>query len=159
MIYLLKKEEVAGMRMISISLIALFIIGLAGDSFAATTNITPARGGAGMASTKSKVGVAACAKIERGLAKIAVAATEVPKAIIDTTKETKNPIWGLTGGALKGTSRAFPKAVSGAYDLATFPASGENIPEVSTEPLAKEGVKEPQKQAVGQTTQAAEELK
>lgn len=43
--------------------------------------------------------------------------TDIPKSIIEVTKETKNPLWGLTGGTLKGIGKAFPKTVSGTANV------------------------------------------
>ena len=108
--------------LITIALIAIFITGV---SYAAdaTTNITPANkdtvGGAS-ATTPSlahKPGM----KAERGIRNILFGWTDIPKSIIQVTRDSKNPIWGLTGGTLKGIGKAFPRTVSGIADVVSFP--------------------------------------
>ena len=108
--------------LITIALIAIFITGV---SYAAdaTTNITPANkdtvGGAS-ATTPSlahKPGM----KAERGIKNMLFGWTDIPKSIIQVTRDSKNPIWGLTGGTLKGIGKAFPRTVSGIADVVSFP--------------------------------------
>lgn len=38
---------------------------------------------------------------------------DIPKSVVDVTNESKNPLTGLTRGALKGIIKAFSKTVSG----------------------------------------------
>lgn len=39
--------------------------------------------------------------------------TEIPKSVVSVTNESKNPLTGVTRGALQGIARAFSKTVSG----------------------------------------------
>ncbi|HPM43629.1 MAG TPA: hypothetical protein PLV52_07340 [Candidatus Omnitrophota bacterium] len=55
--------------------------------------------------------------------------TEIPKSVVQVTNESKNPLTGLTRGALKGITRAFSKTVSGiahAVSPSTHVASDQN---------------------------------
>ena len=60
---------------------------------------------------------ASSAEQKRGLANMLLGWTEIPKSICEVTCETKNPIWGLTGGACKGIGKAIPRTVGGAADI------------------------------------------
>ena len=60
-------------------------------------------------------------KAERGVKNILFGWTEIPKSIIQVTRDSKNPFWGLTGGALKGLGKAFPRTISGIADVVSFP--------------------------------------
>lgn len=76
-------------------------------------------------------------KAERGFMNAAFGWTEIPKRIVDKTKET-NPIKGLALGLFQGTCRAFARTVSGVADLATFPIGGYDKPAVLPDmPAAK----------------------
>lgn len=50
---------------------------------------------------------------------------EIPKSIVETTRESRNPLWGLTGGAVKGMAKAFPRTISGYSEAASLGASGD----------------------------------
>ncbi|MBP7055956.1 MAG: hypothetical protein KBB52_03800 [Candidatus Omnitrophica bacterium] len=55
--------------------------------------------------------------------------TEIPKSVVQVTNESKNPLTGLTRGALKGITRAFSKTVSGiahAVSPSTNPAADKS---------------------------------
>lgn len=58
-------------------------------------------------------------KAERGLEKALFGWTEIPKRIVDITKESRNPFWGLIAGVYQGTCKAFAKTASGVVDVAT----------------------------------------
>jgi len=76
-------------------------------------------------------------KAERGFNNAAFGWTEIPKRIVDKTKET-NPIKGLVLGVFQGTCKAFARTVSGLGDLATFPIGGYAKPAVLPDmPAAK----------------------
>ena len=108
--------------LVAIILIALFISGV---SYAENvkTNITPgnkdtvASGSATTPSLAHKPGM----KAERGIKNILFGWTDIPKSIIQVTRDSKNPIWGLTAGTLKGVGKAFPRTVSGVADVVSFP--------------------------------------
>ena len=63
--------------------------------------------------------------------------TEIPKRIVDKTKES-NPIKGLLLGTWQGTCKAFARTVSGVSELATFPVGRYDKPRVLPDmPAAK----------------------
>ena len=77
-------------------------------------------------------------KVERGVMNAAFGWTEIPKRIVDKTKETKNPIKGLLLGAFQGSCKAFARTVSGIGDILTFPIGGYDKPGVLPDmPAAK----------------------
>ena len=69
-------------------------------------------------------------KAERGFGNVVFGWTEIPKRIVDKTKETNNPIKGLVLGILQGTGKAFARTVSGVGDLITFPIGGYDKPAI-----------------------------
>jgi putative exosortase-associated protein (TIGR04073 family) len=107
------------MNIMKIALVALMIFSLTSLSYADTTNIAPASKESGVSNATPSRG--AGVKLERGVKNILFGWTEIPKAIIQVTKDSKNPIWGLTGGTLKGAGKAFPRTISGAADVISFP--------------------------------------
>lgn len=108
------------MKILKSALIILLVVAITGSSYAAaTSNISPANTGGGKAGESSSRG--AGLKAERGIKNILFGWTEIPKSIIQVTRDSKNPIWGITGGTLKGLGKAFPRTVSGAADLVSFP--------------------------------------
>ena len=46
--------------------------------------------------------------------------TEVPKAIVQVTKDSDNPFLGITVGLLKGIANAFARTTSGLVDVVTL---------------------------------------
>ncbi|MFH1837668.1 MAG: exosortase system-associated protein, TIGR04073 family [Candidatus Omnitrophota bacterium] len=77
-------------------------------------------------------------KAERGFNNVLFGWTEIPKRIVDKSKETNNPIKGLVLGLFQGTAKAFARTVSGAADLVTFPIGGYDKPAVLPDmPAAK----------------------
>ena len=108
------------MKIMKAALIIIMVLTVAGLSYAdtGTSNISPANQGTGNAVGTSR---GAGLKIERGVKNLLFGWTEIPKSVINVTRESKNPIWGITGGALQGLGRAFPRTVSGAADVVSFP--------------------------------------
>ncbi|MEI6862792.1 MAG: exosortase system-associated protein, TIGR04073 family [Candidatus Omnitrophota bacterium] len=108
--------------LVAIILIALFITGV---SYAADvkTNITPGNKSAiaGASATTPSLAHKPGMKAERGVKNILFGWTDIPKSIIQVTRDSKNPIWGLTAGTLKGVGKAFPRTVSGIADVVSFP--------------------------------------
>ena len=108
--------------LITIALIAIFITGV---SYAENlkTNITPANKDvvSGSSATTPSLAHKPGMKAERGIKNILFGWTDIPKSIIQVTRDSKNPIWGLTGGTLKGIGKAFPRTVSGIADVVSFP--------------------------------------
>lgn len=105
-----------------IALIAIFITGVA-YAEDVRTNITPAntdtiaKTSATTPSLAHKPGM----KAERGVKNILFGWTDIPKSIIQVTRDSKNPLWGLTAGTFKGVGKAFPRTVSGIADVVSFP--------------------------------------
>ena len=77
-------------------------------------------------------------KAERGFMNAAFGWSEIPKRIVDKTKEYNNPIKGLLVGAFQGTCKAFARTTSGVADLVTFPIGSYDKPAVLPDmPAAK----------------------
>ncbi len=127
-----------------IGIIFLLIMGVAFLSYAATTTSNVAVGNKGGGSTKAWVKTAdvkgTSDKIDRGVRRLLLGWTEIPKSIVSTTKESRNPLWGITGGALKGIGKAFPKTVSGAADLIGVPIVNPTKTPISPAPIGVEKV-------------------
>lgn len=58
-------------------------------------------------------------RAERGVKKIMFGWTEIPKNVVTTTKENKNPFWGLMVGIPRGALKGIVKTASGVIDVAT----------------------------------------
>jgi len=114
------------MKYLKIGIIILIVVFIAGISYAGdakTTNFTPDNKGsaAPKAGTKDALQHKPGMKAERGIKNILFGWTEIPRSIIQVTRDSKNPFWGLTGGTLKGVGKAFPRTVSGMADVISFP--------------------------------------
>ncbi|NQT90765.1 MAG: exosortase system-associated protein, TIGR04073 family [Candidatus Omnitrophica bacterium] len=46
--------------------------------------------------------------------------TEIPKSIVEVTKDTDNPFLGITAGLLKGIANAFSRTTAGVADVVTL---------------------------------------
>jgi len=94
---------------------------------AAAVNVEPGNkgDGAGRAWVRTANVKGTSEKIDRGLKKVLFGWAEIPKAIGETTQESQNPIWGITGGTLMGASRAIPKTLSGSVDLVGIGIGGQ----------------------------------
>lgn len=89
-------------RVISCGLIVLMIMGICSFVYGEEQKTTYTKG-------------------ERGFKNVALGWTEIPKTVLDTSKE-KNVLVGLTVGTLKGIANAFARTISGAVDIVTMPA-------------------------------------
>ncbi len=67
-------------------------------------------------------------KAERGLEKTLFGWTEIPKRVVDITKESRNPFWGLIAGLYQGTCKAFAKTASGVVDIVTCGIKSDEKP-------------------------------
>ena len=67
-------------------------------------------------------------KAARGTKNVLFGWTEVPKRVVDLTKETNNPIWGVLAGTFQGTLKAVARTISGASDIVTAPISPDKAP-------------------------------
>lgn len=111
------------MKILRIALIISIALSLASLSLAETTNIKPANKAEGttVKSTSAALQHKPGMKLERGAKNILFGWTEIPKSIVQVTKDSKNPIWGVTAGTFKGLGKAFPRTVSGIADVISFP--------------------------------------
>ncbi len=121
------------MKIARFTLIFLMVLSIVSLSYAETANISPANKGTGTAQASGSRG--AGIKAERGVKNILFGWTEIPKSIIQVTKDSRNPIWGITGGTLKGIGKAFPRTVSGIADVVTFPIADYNKPAIKPDEL------------------------
>lgn len=71
-------------------------------------------------------------KAARGAKNLVLGWTEIPNTIVSVTKDTKNPLIGLTVGTVKGILNAFARTTSGAVDVVTSP-SGNKGPDMKTQ--------------------------
>ena len=101
-------------RVFVIALIFLLIAGFSSLSFAGGDTATQS---SDVAAYRLQVGN----KFERGGKNILFGWTELPKRIVDITKESNNPIWGVLAGTFQGTLKAFARTASGVCDVATAP--------------------------------------
>ena len=62
-------------------------------------------------------------KAARGAKNILFGWTELPKKIIERTRET-DPVTGVLSGAWEGVVKSFARTAAGIADLATFPVAG-----------------------------------
>lgn len=69
-------------------------------------------------------------KAQRGFNNAAFGWTEIPRKIVDKTKETQNPFAGLLIGGWQGSCKAFARTASGASELVTFPIGRYDKPQV-----------------------------
>lgn len=88
-------------------------------------------------------------KLERGTKNVLLGWTEIPKQIVQTTKNS-NLLVGVTVGTVKGILQAFSRTVSGAVDATTFtvaPAGPQPVKPsmLNSEPVA--GAQAPAKAA------------
>ncbi len=127
MIYFSQIKEVnEQMKILHVVLIILVVLSITMVSYAekSATNLTPANKSGATVEKKyttdalqHKPGM----KAERGIKNILFGWTDIPRSIIQVTRDSKNPIWGITGGTLKGVGKAFPRTISGIADVISFP--------------------------------------
>jgi len=67
-------------------------------------------------------------KAERGVGNALFGWTEIPKKVVDITKESNNPFWGLVAGVFQGTLKAFARTTSGVVDIATCGIKNDEKP-------------------------------
>ena len=108
------------------ALITLLVLSLTGLSYAAA------------ACSGKDMACGAMSKAGRGLKNLCLGWTDIPLSIYNTTNDTKNAALGLTWGAWEGFKKAFPRTISGAVDLVTFP-----IPDYKKSPVKPDPLMEP----------------
>jgi putative exosortase-associated protein (TIGR04073 family) len=103
-------------------LVAFMALALtAAASYSETSNFITANpdGQCGRKSDHTKCGAAD--KAQRGINNMLFGWTDIPKSIFEVTRDSGNPVYGLTGGTLKGVGKAFPRTVSGISDVLSSP--------------------------------------
>ena len=68
-------------------------------------------------------------KISRGLANVLSSFGEIPKGIVDTTKDVEFPVYETVEGLFRGVGKTLVRLISGVYDLVVSP-----IPNIKTFP-------------------------
>ncbi|MDP3791909.1 MAG: exosortase system-associated protein, TIGR04073 family [Candidatus Omnitrophota bacterium] len=112
-------------KLFCVAIIILLAVSFSGLSYAAESASSDACKGA-----MNKAG--------RGLKNLLLGWTDIPLSIYQVTNESKNAALGLTAGAWDGFKKAFPRTISGAVDLATFP-----IPDYDKSPVKPDPLMEP----------------
>ncbi|MGB2600031.1 MAG: exosortase system-associated protein, TIGR04073 family [Candidatus Omnitrophota bacterium] len=115
------------------------ILALTVSTFAFAADMPSTRTGRGMKAAKAPATYPAgpIQKAERGFMNAVFGWTEIPKRIVDKTKES-NPIKGLLLGTWQGTCKAFARTVSGVSELVTFPIGRYDKPRILPDmPAAK----------------------
>ncbi len=126
-------------KFFTILVLAIFVLsipasGFSADMPAAKTSSTTV---AATSAKPSAYPAGPIQKAERGFMNAAFGWTEIPKRIVDKTKES-NPIKGLLLGTFQGTCKAFARTASGISELATFPIGRYDKPHVLPDmPAAK----------------------
>ena len=113
-------------KLFCVAIIILLAISFAGSSYAADTCGDACKG--------------AMNKAGRGLKNLCLGWTDIPKSMYEETKGTSNPVVSLIVGAWDGFKKAFPRTISGAVDLVTFPIPDYNKSPVSPDPLVEHSV-------------------
>ena len=116
-------------KLLGAALIILLVLSFAGLSYAAE------------ACAAKDMACGAMNKAGRGLKNLCLGWTDIPLSIYQITNDTKNPMMGLTVGAWDGFKKAFPRTISGAVDLVTFPIPGYEKSPVSADPLMEPSTK------------------
>lgn len=107
------------------AIIILLVISVAGISYAAE------------ACGAKDIACGAMNKAGRGLKNLCLGWTDIPLSIYQVTNDTKNAAIGLTAGLWQGFKKAFPRTISGAVDLVTFPIPDYNKSPVKPDPLTE----------------------
>ena len=111
-------------KVITVLVLAIFVLSIPAVAFSA--DMPTQRG---MSSKRATHPAGPIQKAERGFMNAAFGWTEIPKRIVDKTKES-NPIKGLLLGTWQGTCKALARTVSGVSELATFPIGRYDKPRV-----------------------------
>jgi putative exosortase-associated protein (TIGR04073 family) len=114
------------MRTRKIAVLAAVSVLAAATSLAETSNFQPGNRTENKkaAETASAPSMAA-QKAEKGVRNMLLGWTDIPKSIIQVTRDSENPFLGITAGTLRGLGKAFPRTISGIADAVTFPFNYE----------------------------------
>ena len=105
-------------------LLGLILIAfIAAIAYAETSNISPAKRCTYTNTARDAAKHSGDSQAERGVKNILFGWTDIPRSIIKTTMDTRNPVWGLAAGTFNGIGKAFPRTVSGISDVMTSPAT------------------------------------
>jgi len=91
-------------KLLTVIFVAIMILSFSTTTFAADM---PASGSVKEGGSASAHPAGPIQKAERGFMNVAFGWTEIPKRIVDKTKETNNPITGLLLGVFQGSCKAF----------------------------------------------------
>lgn len=109
-------------KVLSVAIIFLFVVSVVGMSYADDKNCV----------------AGPMKKAERGAKNFFLGWTDIPLSISEVTMDTKNAALGLSVGLWQGFKKAFPRTISGAVDLVTFP-----IPDYEKSPVKPDPLTEP----------------
>ncbi|MFC1548517.1 exosortase system-associated protein, TIGR04073 family [Candidatus Omnitrophota bacterium] len=113
-------------KFLTVFIIAILMVSFSLTSFAADM---PTRTGVQKTAPGATYPAGPIQKAERGFMNAVFGWTEIPKRIVDKTKES-NPIKGLLLGTWQGSCKAFARTASGLADLVTFPIGGYDKPAI-----------------------------
>lgn len=121
-------------KFLTVFFVAILILSFSVTTFAADMPVSKS---SAQKSAPSTYPAGPIQKAERGFMNAAFGWTEIPKRVVDTTKES-NPIKGLLIGGFQGICKAFARTASGVSELATFPIGRYDKPQVLPDmPAAK----------------------
>jgi len=114
------------MKKVRVIPILLVVLLTSSMSRAETSNITP-----GNRNVLSKEKICASqtrqdTKFGSGIKNTLFGWMEIPESIQEVTNDTKNPLWGLTAGTLKGVGKALPRTVYGISNIVSFPIDNQS---------------------------------
>ena len=112
-------------KLFCVAIIILLAISFAGLSYAAA------------ACSGKDMACGAMNKAGRGLSNLCLGWTDIPLSIYQVTNDTKNAALGVTLGTWEGFKKAFPRTISGAVDLITFPIPDYDKSPVKPDPLTE----------------------
>ena len=128
-------------KSLTVCLIAIFILSISSIAFGADVPaVTTEKPAAAVTVSAQPAGHPAgpIQKAERGFMNAAFGWTEIPKRVVDKSKEYNNPIKGLVLGLWQGSCKAFARTASGVSELVTFPIGRYDKPRVLPDmPAAK----------------------
>lgn len=109
---------------LSILLISVFVLGISYQASAEETKAAaPAAGSSGdrvsVPQDRQSYRLDIGNKAARGVKNVMFGWTELPKSVVDVTKDTRNPFLGLFVGGFKGVCNGFARTASGICDVAT----------------------------------------
>jgi len=64
-------------------------------------------------------------KVAHGTRDILLGWIEIPKEVVEISRETKNPAWGFLAGSFRGAAKAIQVTTSGISEVITAPVAAE----------------------------------